>query len=63
MRLIAPAEIDLVPDAAVKETTMLGIFKLDGDTLTLVYAAGERPKKFESPGFTQTWLIVLKRAK
>jgi uncharacterized protein (TIGR03067 family) len=60
-----PHEIDIVPPAAGgKVMTMLGIYKVDGDTLTVcLAAAGERPKKFESAAGQATLLLTFKRAK
>jgi len=59
-----PAEIDLVPPAQEKLGTMPGIFKIEGDTLTLCYTLmGERPKSFEPPAGAMTMLMTLKRVK
>jgi uncharacterized protein (TIGR03067 family) len=59
-----PAEIDLTPPK--EEGTLVGIYKLDGDTLTICLSdknSTDRPTKFESPDGTNVMLITLKRAK
>jgi uncharacterized protein (TIGR03067 family) len=59
-----PAEIDIVPPKG--EETMIGIYKIEGDTLTICLTGGKdaaRPTKFESPEGAMTVLITLKRAK
>jgi uncharacterized protein (TIGR03067 family) len=63
-----PAEIDLVPPAGKNDPTILGIYKLDGDTLTLCFgkgrgAAAERPKAFESPAGAEVIVITMTRKK
>ena len=43
---------------------MLGIFKLEGDTLKICLAfMGDRPTKLESPDGSLTVLLTLKRTK
>ena len=58
--------IDLLPPADRNEPPGLGIYKLDGDVLTLCLASGkdaERPKKLESPAGSTVMVLTLKRAK
>jgi uncharacterized protein (TIGR03067 family) len=59
-----PAEIDLTPPDAAKGETILGIYKIDGDTLTLCLTmGGERPKEFAAPPGSKRMLVTCKRVK
>jgi uncharacterized protein (TIGR03067 family) len=60
-----PAEIDLTePGGGGRGGPILGIYMLDGDTMTLVISMeGTRPTAFESPAGSKVMLIVLKRVK
>jgi uncharacterized protein (TIGR03067 family) len=63
-----PATIDMatpVPANAAPFHPMLGIYKIEGDTLTLCYSTGggERPKSFEPEAGARVVVMVLKRAK
>jgi RNA polymerase sigma factor (sigma-70 family) len=70
---VATYEIDPAPKPKTinvmteKEGTFKGIYKLDGDTLTICASIGrgdnERPTEFESKEGGSTMLLVLKRAK
>jgi len=61
-----PAELDLTPPPEKSDKPVLGIYKLDGDTLTICVSDDDgavRPNKFESPDGTRIMLMTLKRAK
>ena len=60
----SPAEIDIVPLIDGKSPTILGIYKIEGDTLTMcIVMDGERPKEFASPPGSPVVLVTCKRAK
>jgi uncharacterized protein (TIGR03067 family) len=61
-----PPEIDLTPAAGVKRPPSLGIYKLDGDTLTICFdqePGAARPKSFESREGSAVLVLTLKRVK
>jgi uncharacterized protein (TIGR03067 family) len=59
-----PAEIDIVPPEKDKSPPVIGIYKLEKDTLVICVIMGtDRPKKFESPEGTEIMLITLQRVK
>lgn len=56
--------IDMKPSSGnFKGKTLLGIYKLDGDTLTVAFAEAERPKSLESKEGSKVVLAVMKKAK
>jgi uncharacterized protein (TIGR03067 family) len=58
--------IDMKPAGGrYKDKTLVGIFKLDGDTLTIAFAepGKERPKDYESKEGSGVVLAVMKKAK
>jgi uncharacterized protein (TIGR03067 family) len=59
-----PAQIDMIgTEGDLKGKVALGIFKLDGDTLTMCYVmpGKERPTAFESLPESGTFLVTWKR--
>ena len=60
-----PAAIDMKTSASLAQPNMIGILRIDGDTLTICYAASgeERPKSFESGEGSGVTVLILKRAK
>lgn len=56
--------IDMKPSSGnFKGKTLLGVYKLDGDTLTIAFAEGDRPKGFESKEGSKVVVAVMKKAK
>ena len=63
-----PKELDVKPTGGpARGKTVKGIYKFDGDTLTICYEhdaeKGKRPEKFESKADTTLLLITYKRDK
>ena len=61
----APAALDFTPDGpAAKGVPFAGIYKIEGDTLTVCLVIGaDRPARFEAPAGDRLMLMTLKRAK
>lgn len=56
--------IDMKPNGGnFKGKTLLGVYKLDGDTLTVAFAEKERPKGFESKEGSGVVVAVMKKSK
>jgi uncharacterized protein (TIGR03067 family) len=60
-----PKQIDIVPDGAAAGVVIRGIYTVEGDRLTMCYAAPkqERPKAFESKEGSAHTLMVWVREK
>jgi uncharacterized protein (TIGR03067 family) len=57
-----PKEIDVAP---AKEKVMKGLYKIDGDTMTVIFSkpGGDRPKEFKTKEGSGEMLLVYKRIK
>jgi uncharacterized protein (TIGR03067 family) len=61
-----PAHLDIIPPAAAGRSPSWGIYKIDGDTLTICLdqaPGSERPKDFASPAGSLMTVYVFKRVK
>lgn len=55
--------IDMKPSSGnFKGKTLLGVYKLDGDTLTVAFHESERPKELASKEGSKVVLAVMKKA-
>ncbi|MCU0705749.1 MAG: TIGR03067 domain-containing protein [Fimbriiglobus sp.] len=60
----AKKTIDMKPSSGnFKGKTLLGVYKLDGDTLTIAFHESERPTGFESKEGSKVVVAVMKKAK
>ena len=62
----SPAHLDITPPADSGRPTTPGIYKIDGDRLTICLdqlPGAERPREFAAPADTQLSLFVFKRVK
>jgi len=56
--------IDMKPSSGTfKGKTLLGVYKLDGDTLTVAFTETERPTGFESKEGSKVVVAVMKKTK
>lgn len=60
-----PHEMDVVEDGQQKGLTGRGIFKVEGDTITICMTIGDgvRPTTFDSPAGSSNVLFTMKRVK